>query len=249
MLVIEFSTLYATTGMLKTKISCRDFLRRQDMAPLFSHSSWIKYRKISTFAVLARPRLGIELDLIYRSTRILTLRLQQFFYVMGEVDEIMYLLAKTPELLPDFNTQVSVSTCFIEMHGGKFLVLQRGKAEDQPGTWCIPGGKVESGESAKAAVAREVQEETGIALVSASISHRLTRFVRIPGWDYDLHVFHVNLPVPPKVAINPREHSTHLWVTPAQAKKLSLIAIQREIIELVYEGRNEDIIQINPQLV
>lgn len=157
----------------------------------------------------------------------------------------MKLLVKKSELLTEFKAQVSVSTCFIESHDGKILVLQRSKTGDQPNTWCIPGGKVESGESAKAAIAREVQEETGIALSLPSITHQTTRFVRIPGWDYELHVFRANLSKPPDVVLDPKEHDMHLWVTPSQAKDLSLITAQREIIELVYEGVDEDIIQVD----
>lgn len=42
---------------------------------------------------------------------------------------------------------------------GYVLAVRRG-----PGDWCLPGGKVESGETASAAAARECFEETGIGL-------------------------------------------------------------------------------------
>jgi mutator protein MutT len=44
---------------------------------------------------------------------------------------------------------------------GKVLLVQRGKPPLE-GRWVIPGGAVELGESLEVAVAREVQEETGI---------------------------------------------------------------------------------------
>ena len=47
---------------------------------------------------------------------------------------------------------------------GRFLLVRRGR-EPSKGSWSIPGGKVESGESDRAAVAREVLEETGLAVV------------------------------------------------------------------------------------
>lgn len=48
--------------------------------------------------------------------------------------------------------------------GGRFLLVRRGR-EPSKGSWSIPGGKVEPGESDREAVAREVLEETGLAVV------------------------------------------------------------------------------------
>lgn len=47
--------------------------------------------------------------------------------------------------------------------GNRFLLIRRGR-EPQAGMWSVPGGKVSWGESMKAAVAREVKEETGLVV-------------------------------------------------------------------------------------
>ena len=44
---------------------------------------------------------------------------------------------------------------------GRLLMVQRGHAPSA-GTWSVPGGRVESGESDADAVVREVREETGL---------------------------------------------------------------------------------------
>jgi 8-oxo-dGTP diphosphatase len=44
---------------------------------------------------------------------------------------------------------------------GRILLVQRGHAPSM-GLWSIPGGRVESGESAEQAVVRELFEETGL---------------------------------------------------------------------------------------
>jgi ADP-ribose pyrophosphatase YjhB (NUDIX family) len=52
---------------------------------------------------------------------------------------------------------------------GFLLVVQR-KNEPARGLWSLPGGRVEPGETAEAAVVREVAEETGIvALVNREV--------------------------------------------------------------------------------
>jgi 8-oxo-dGTP diphosphatase len=47
--------------------------------------------------------------------------------------------------------------------GGKILLGKR-KNGTAPGTWCLPGGKLEFGEGLRFGAKREVREETGIKL-------------------------------------------------------------------------------------
>jgi ADP-ribose pyrophosphatase YjhB (NUDIX family) len=53
-------------------------------------------------------------------------------------------------------------------HQDKILWIQRGNAPNK-GLWTFPAGFVESGESVQEAAARELQEETGIALNPADM--------------------------------------------------------------------------------
>ena len=47
--------------------------------------------------------------------------------------------------------------------GGKVLIAERG-AGPRRGYWSLPGGKIEPGETAMEAAAREIMEETGLAV-------------------------------------------------------------------------------------
>ena len=65
---------------------------------------------------------------------------------------------------PDMTPRLKVVAGIIEDGDGHVLLTQRPAHKHQGGCWEFPGGKVEAGESAHAALARELEEELGIAI-------------------------------------------------------------------------------------
>ena len=59
-----------------------------------------------------------------------------------------------------FFPRLGASACV--WRGDRVLIVQRGKPP-LAGVWSLPGGAVEPGETVKAAAARELMEETGVA--------------------------------------------------------------------------------------
>lgn len=51
---------------------------------------------------------------------------------------------------------------------GKILILRRALHSTCGGLWCLPGGKVDYGDTIEEAVARELQEESGLCAVDLS---------------------------------------------------------------------------------
>lgn len=61
-----------------------------------------------------------------------------------------------------------VGVAVVVWHGGKALLIQRGK-EPNYGQWSIPGGLIELGETVVAAARREIFEECSITISEPSI--------------------------------------------------------------------------------
>ncbi|MEU4587929.1 NUDIX hydrolase [Kitasatospora aureofaciens] len=100
---------------------------------------------------------------------------------------------------------------------GRLLMLRRAASDSWAGRWEPPGGGVETGESLAEALAREVQEEAGLAIASALYIGHL---------DYPAHEnpllpasrgFFFAAEEPPSrgpVRINQTEHDRFAWFRP-----------------------------------
>jgi 8-oxo-dGTP diphosphatase len=86
-----------------------------------------------------------------------------------------------------------VAAAVIEKPDGTFLLAQRPAGKVYPGFWEFPGGKIEPGEDARAALVRELQEELGIHVTQATpwitrvyaYTHATVRlhFFRVTAWE------------------------------------------------------------------
>jgi ADP-ribose pyrophosphatase YjhB (NUDIX family) len=70
--------------------------------------------------------------------------------------------------------------------GGRILLAQRGKAPLM-GQWSLPGGLVETGESLKSAVRREVLEETGLEVKPLGVLEIFERIMRNASGSAEYH--------------------------------------------------------------
>ena len=51
-------------------------------------------------------------------------------------------------------------------HKGRVLILKRDQTDHSSGAWCLPGGKVDYGQTVEEAAAKELSEETNLVCTS-----------------------------------------------------------------------------------
>jgi 8-oxo-dGTP diphosphatase len=100
--------------------------------------------------------------------------------------------------------------------GGRLLLVRRGHDPGR-GSWSLPGGRIEPGESAVEAAAREVREETGLEV---AINELLTT-VDLPG-GYRVHDFAATVVGGELVAGDDADDVR--WCTPDEVSLLELSA-------------------------
>jgi len=82
-----------------------------------------------------------------------------------------------PRLSKQGKIRLGCSAAILDKHG-RILLTRRA----DNGQWCLPGGRMESGESAAEACEREVLEETGLSV-------RVKRLVGVYSYPYQLVVY------------------------------------------------------------
>ncbi|MDR2016709.1 MAG: 8-oxo-dGTP diphosphatase MutT [Burkholderiales bacterium] len=86
---------------------------------------------------------------------------------------------------------VQVAAAVLTRSGNEFLLTQRPSGKVYAGYWEFPGGKIEAGEAAQAALARELEEELGI-VVEQAVLWQTVHFT-YPHAEVELHFFHVTV--------------------------------------------------------
>ena len=110
-----------------------------------------------------------------------------------------------------------VAKALVRSSEGLCLVLHRGNTHPRfPGHIDFPGGEVEPEEIPEAAVAREIQEETGLSVNPNKLKKLFAKQYR-----QTTHMlFEAKLAEPDaKVALS-WEHKSYRWITPEELKSL-----------------------------
>jgi 8-oxo-dGTP diphosphatase len=115
-----------------------------------------------------------------------------------------------------------LSTGIAISRGHKILLLRREPSDFMGGTYELPGGGIDDGESFETAVRREAFEETGLTV---------TKIVGMfDGFDYTTNVkpkvrqFNVIVEVEPADVVLSPEHDDFAWVTASDVARIHISA-------------------------
>lgn len=116
---------------------------------------------------------------------------------------------------------------------GKYLITQRSPKASLPLLWEFPGGRMEEGETDRAALARELREEMGILVeVGAEAMHVHHAY---PDYDIDFRVFRCRLT---GGEINHLRVHDHRWVAPHELDQYPFPAADQKTFELLLNLRD-----------
>ncbi len=112
--------------------------------------------------------------------------------------------------------------------GPRFLICQRPAHKARGLLWEFVGGKVEPGESRKAALARECREELGVEIAVGDIFMEVEH--TYPDMTVHLTLFHSQIlqGIPQKL-----EHNDIQWITPQQIDGYVFCPADVEVLEAI----------------
>jgi len=124
---------------------------------------------------------------------------------------------------------IDVVCAVIQDDSGRVLAAQRPPGKAQAGCWEFPGGKIEPGESAVAALAREINEELGCLL---TIGAALTPVDHpYPGGMIRLHPFLATIA---SGTPHPHEHSALRWVRHEESRTLDWAPADQPVLREIW---------------
>ena len=112
---------------------------------------------------------------------------------------------------------------------GRVLLLRRRHDDFMGGTYELPSGRLEDGETLAAALRREVAEETG--LLVEVVDDYLGCFNYLSGGGTGTRQFNFRVSVADFFAIHLTEHDAFAWASPADLDNLRVTEQVRNVLE------------------
>lgn len=130
--------------------------------------------------------------------------------------------------------EIHVAVGVIQNSAGQFLVAKRPPGKPLSGLWEFPGGKFNEGETVLQALARELKEELGISVLSAT-------FDFTTDYNYQQKLIKLYICRVESYQGEPRGIEGQLlrWVNLDELKELPVPPANEDIIEKLFLFRNE----------
>jgi 8-oxo-dGTP diphosphatase len=122
----------------------------------------------------------------------------------------------------------------IERSDRRILIGQRRHNDTSPFKWEFPGGKIEEGETAEVALARELREELSATLEKCAEMGRVRH--RYPGMSEELEIrFYAASIMEGEIA--PNEFEQIVWALPRELSNYDFLAANSQLIAQLATGR------------
>jgi len=128
----------------------------------------------------------------------------------------------------------TVVAAVIERADRRILIGQRRKHDSSPLKWEFPGGKMEEGESAEVALARELREELRATLVKSVELGRVEHKYADRDEPLEIRFFAAAIE---NDAVEPVAFEQITWVLPRELGQYDFLAANRQLIAQLATGR------------
>ncbi len=127
-----------------------------------------------------------------------------------------------------------VVAAVIERSDRRLLIGQRRKNDTSPLKWEFPGGKVRDGESPEVALARELQEELGAALLKSVEIGRVRHHYAGSPEELEIRFFAATIA---ETELVPLKFEKVAWALPKELGEYDFLPANRELIAQLATGR------------
>jgi 8-oxo-dGTP diphosphatase len=134
---------------------------------------------------------------------------------------------------------------FVINSEGKILLLRRSETDDRrPLQWDLPGGMMDDGETLEQGAVREVEEESGVEIISQPLV--VFSKAEVASWDDQnghhgrnvIRIYFVAHVESPEITLS-YEHDQSEWVTFEEAFNLIVYDRHKEVIQYILDNKLE----------
>ena len=114
--------------------------------------------------------------------------------------------------MTDMKYPIPIVRLIVPDEGGRVLILKRQQTDHAPGAWCLPGGKIDYGQTVEEAANRELREETALVCISMRFLFYQDSLPPEPGSMHCINLY-LECGVEGTVTLN-EESSRFAWIGP-----------------------------------